>query len=587
MRPGLIVIVPRDDAQNEVQAAFERLDRLGLDRQAIGSATLFIDDAASILPFIGAEGALVGTIFDRAGGGRVRVLRSSQCLAIEGADGRYLPENLWGAYVAFWRDRQSNALAVFRDPSGALPLFYCRTKCWDIVFSDLRLAIFSGLLAARVDWAGIAHLLRYRQLPTERTGLETVSELLPGQRIILGAPTPACEMLWSPWTFAPRRGACKPNRPDALADTVARTVAAWGSRYDSIQLELSGGLDSSILASCLAGRSGPWRCATIHTPGADGDERPYAHLMAEAASAPIIDLPVNADDIDLTRRPRRLRPRPSGFGVLDAIDVVAGSAAISFGADAIFSGTGGDNVFCYILSPTPVLDAFRCTGLAQACKTAADIADISGTTSWSVARHALQRAVLDAARPQRWPVTTAFLGNATCPPLELHPWLDRPGDGLCGSRTHIASILRIMPMMDAFDRAVEPGVVFPLMSQPVIEACIAVPSWRWMTGGRDRAAVREAFDSRLPREITGRRSKGRLESAVLPAFARSRPTLLDLLAHGHLVRNGIIDRDAVGEALRKPVSADNFAYTRILELVDAELWVCSILDLDDRDAPRR
>lgn len=586
MRPRLIAIAPREHAKEEVAAACDRLARCGLIRCSVGDAALFVGKAESLLPFVGIEGAIVGSLFGRPSNDPVMALRSSQCLAIEGSDGRCLPETFWGGYAALWRDRRSHALSVFRDASGALPLFHCRTPVCDLIFSDLNLAIASGLIATRIDWGGVAHALRYRQLPTERTGLAGISEVLPGQSLTLDESTQRRRLLWSPWAFTPRDGHCAPPESPLLADIVTGTIAAWGSRFAGIQLELSGGLDSSIIAHCLAGRSSPWRCVTIYTPGADGDERPYANRMAAAASAPVTALAVTPEDFDLFRDPVRLRPRPGGFGVLDAIDRASGSAATACGAEVIFSGTGGDNVFCYILSPTPVIDAYRTAGFAQARKTVVDIAELSGTTGWTVARHAVQRALLDVVRPQSWPSTSAFLGPALCPPLALHPWLHRPQGMLPGSRTHIASILRIMPLIDAFDRAVEPGLVFPLMAQPIVEACLAIPSWCWMQGGRDRAAVRDAFADRLPREVTARRSKGRLESAVLPSFERSRAALNDLLASGHLARNGIIDISAIEKALRKPVSADDFAYTRILELVDAELWASSILSAGATSAPQ-
>lgn len=585
MRPGFIAIVPRLGDHHDFGAAMARLRSFGLRQVEIGNATLFVQGDV-FFPFAGTEGACVGMMFDRRDNGAVESLRSSQCLAIESSDGRFLADAFWGSFVAFWRDRRTRALSLYRDPSGGLPMFHSRSPGCDIVFSDLELGLATGLVAPRVDWAGIAHSLRFRQLPAERTGLENVSEILPGQGVVLDEPAPQRMLLWSPWTYAPRAGATAVADPSALADVITGTIAAWSSRFGALQLELSGGLDSSIIAHGLAARSEPWRCVSIYTPGTDGDERPYARLMAAAASAPIDEVAVEAEDFRLTDEPGRLRPRPGGFGVLGAIDRASVAAATASGTSIIFSGTGGDNVFCYILSATPVLDAYRTAGAAQARETIADIAQLSGTTSWTVARHAVQRMVSDVLYPQSWAATAEFLGPTARPDLEPHPWLDRPGNALPGSRTHIASILRIMPMIDASDRAVRPGLIFPLMSQPIIEACLAIPSWQWTQGGRDRAAVRHAFAGRLPSEITARRSKGRLESAILPAFERSRDELKALLVSGFLARAEIIDVKAVDQALRRPVSADDFAYTRILELVDAELWASSINAINGTGAPR-
>ncbi len=577
MRPSLIALIPRDDLQGSCAAAIVHFERLRFVQLSIGNAQLFVADPHSVVPFLRPEGALVGTVFDRADNRPITTLAPNRCLAVEGSDGRALTTSLWGSYAALWCDRRSGALCIYRDSSGALPLFHCRTTACDIVFTDLCLAVESGLLQPQIDWGGIAHGLRYRQLPTERTGLEGVSEILPGQRITLDETTPPREHLWSPWTFTPRADVWEPRGADELAECVTTTISAWGSRYGSVQLELSGGLDSSIIAYSLAHRLDPWRCATLYTPGADGDERSYARRMAAAASVALAEIAVSATDFGSLDLPKRLRVRPGGFGVLDAIDRASVSAATEFGADVIFSGTGGDNVFCYILSATPVFDAFRLRGLAQARSTVSDIAKLSGTTDWSIVRHVLERFVRDKVRPQQWPSTSEFLGLAECPVIALHPWLTMPEGGLRGSRTQIASLLRILPMIDAFDRAVNPGLLFPLLSQPVVEACLAIPSWQWTQGGRDRAAVRGAFEGRLPPEITARRSKGRLESAVLPAFERARSAIAEIVSRGHLAAHGIIDGDAVDRALGSGAGADELGYTRILELLDVELWVSSIV----------
>lgn len=119
-------------------------------------------------------------------------------------------------------------------------------------------------------------------------------------------------------------------------------------------------------------------------------------------------------------------------------------------------------------------------------------------------------------------------------------------------------------------------MIFPLLSQPVMEVCLAVPSWRWIEGGRDRALARDAFRGRLPEIVNARRSKGGLRSIMVPAFEHARAELSALLCEGRLARQGLIDRNAIRTMLAAPLSADINDYVRVFELADVELWVRSI-----------
>jgi asparagine synthase (glutamine-hydrolysing) len=92
-------------------------------------------------------------------------------------------------------------------------------------------------------------------------------------------------------------------------------------------------------------------------------------------------------------------------------------------------------------------------------------------------------------------------------------------------------------------------VLHPLFSQPVVEACLAIPSWEWRAGGIDRAVARQAFAADLPEEILRRRTKGGPDGfcaeIIRHHHARIRARLLD----GALARQGILDRVAVEKAL--------------------------------------
>src|SRR3546814_14965629 len=85
-------------------------------------------------------------------------------------------------------------------------------------------------------------------------------EILPGEISRLDHPgrRPAS---WLPWDYATE----PPVRADPaeLAGIVRNCVRAWSGRFARVPLELSGGIDSRIVAACLAARTAPWRDITM------------------------------------------------------------------------------------------------------------------------------------------------------------------------------------------------------------------------------------------------------------------------------------------------------------------------------------
>jgi asparagine synthase (glutamine-hydrolysing) len=114
------------------------------------------------------------------------------------------------------------------------------------------------------------------------------------------------------------------------------------------------------------------------------------------------------------------------------------------------------------------------------------------------------------------------------------------------------------------------------MSQPVVETCLSVPSWRWRAGGVDRSLARRAFAADLPPSIVRRHVKGGPDGFTARILDRFRAEIRERLLDGHLAREKIVDREAVAHELdHGPGGGEERA--RILELVAAEAWIDSWL----------
>ncbi|MBT9495435.1 MAG: hypothetical protein IV107_24445, partial [Paucibacter sp.] len=209
-------------------------------------------------------------------------LNSKDMTNILASGGRALVSDFWGRYVAFLHTAAGSTL-VLRDPSGALPCFRIRHQGLSIIFSWLEdaLQMLAHVEPRSVNWSVLTAQILYGTQGGRETALDGVTQLLPGELLDLHAETSA--LLWNAVEIARSPAAYSFEEATQLLRQTARScIRAWASCYDTLLLRLSGGVDSSILLSCLAADSTPADviCVNYHSPGSNSDERLYARLAA-------------------------------------------------------------------------------------------------------------------------------------------------------------------------------------------------------------------------------------------------------------------------------------------------------------------
>lgn len=540
----------------------------------IGSAALIGDPSAPVA--VTGTVVLAGWAFRRTDDEICASLDAGEAAAVAATAGRWAIANLWGNFLLFWLEPDGDVDFLRSPVTGPAIYHWCgdrkasRAASGAIAFTDLALARALGHALDRPDAQAIDAELRFPLLRGRSTGLAGVREILPGEiaRLSTGEILPGS---WRPWSYQARPARAEPS---ALRAEVQRVVTAWSRRFGRVQLELSGGLDSSIVAACLAGRRGDWRAVTLATPDPDGDERVYARAVAERARVSLHELLLSGAPNDPAASIGRLRARPGGFGLLAPVDRDLRAAAESFGAEAIFTGAGGDNIFGYLTSAAPVADALRFAGPGAAWRAAGDLARMMNDNIWKALRLAMVRAL---RLGRLWPSDTSLLSARFAESRPDHPWFEGAAKVSPGQRIYALKLLPIQPFLDGYDRALDLPMIAPLLSQPLVEFGLAVPSWQWGEGGRDRALARAAFAGDVPQAVLSRRVKGRIESLFYPSFDSFRAPLRSFLLDGWLASERLIDRDAVAALIDGKVRADGVAAIRLLHLADAERWVRSII----------
>lgn len=475
----------------------------------------------------------------------------------------------WGAYVLLARGRRSGHI-VLRDPSGAVTAYHRRSGELDIYASDLALLSLATTGPLEPDLEFLRQWLTFPSLRGTLTGVQEVTELAPGILRWSSDGHAKVSLAWSPWKAARRAGRIDAFEDAAavLRDTILRTVPRLADAGEAV-LHLSGGLDSSIVAAALAHAGRPFHAVTFATRGPDGDERVHARAVARHLDCALAEL-VEEDAIPRIDWVAPQALRPPAHALLQPLHRAFANHCALTGADLTLDGSGGDNVFCQLGTTSPVLDALRRHGPRAGFAALEDLARLHGSTVWAVGRAAWRRSRKPLAEWQR---EELFLApGAAAAHRACHPWLDRPRSADRGTVEHVHSIVGI----HYFHSDPAPGeaaALHPLLAQPVLEACLRVPSWLWLRGGRDRAVARAAFRGLLPDATLSRRSKGHLASLLIAGYMATRPQLENLLLDGRLAAAGLLDRDAIRNYLRRDVRPVEADYMRLLDLSSAETWL--------------
>ncbi len=547
-------------SRHEASRVEERLLAMGLqERQAGPDARLFVSPATPTLRML--DGSIaVGHLFDR-GGTRIATPTS-------------LPDGSWGEYVLVQAAQSGHDIRIARDPSGGVPCVYSLVDGSGFATSDVSIAVQLGLYEKRIDWNFVAHFLAYPYVKTARTGLAGLRELLPGCALHLRDRRASTSQTWSPWEFvAPvRRHSRIGEAAAALRVAVETAVSAWARVDGHALVELSGGLDSSIVACCLRGMQSPPQCATLlpELPGAD--ERLYAGAVASRLGAVlhVEPLAVEASRFDAPVPAWCITP---GIAPLQhAVDGIMDGVASREGLDCLYSGGGGDTVFGFLGGAAPAADAILARRPWAGLRAVADLAGLHQCTYWAAA-HATLRAVR-ARRAQSPHPQSSLLEPSMLPDTpDPHPWERESRDALPGDLDRIEGLAGTQLFRDAVPRAVHRWLRLPLLSQPVVEACLSIPSWMWIAAGQNRAVARLAFADVLPPVVLHRRSKGMFSQYNAAFYNRNKAAMRRFLLEGRLNDRRLLDAQALSDFFERPQVPRDRSYMRIIDLCRTENWL--------------
>jgi len=477
------------------------------------------------------------------------------------------------AHVDYRYDPGLRRHRIFRDPSGHVGCYHYVDAGHDIFMSDLDMARALRGTHFAIDDRALVRALSFPVYRNVKTAVAGVTEVLPGHAMVLEPGSMTIEPCWSPWNYTDRGDAL--DEPTRLREVIISAVEVAVRARSQVLLELSGGLDSSILAACLHQLGVRFSVVTYVPFGPKGDERRFADAVAQAyGCASFVRYP-SASSIDPTRSGAAHLARPSARCFTQEFDRLGVELAREIGADLILNGGAGDGVLGYFSSAAPAVDRWRSEGPSWGLvETVRDIASARGvapsTVTWAAIRQIPKRSSARQQEPD-----LSFLVTSTTERIApiYHPWLGRADVRLPGKLSQIRSLAGIYGHLEGTTRGLEVSLIYPFMMQPVLETALSIPSWRSCAGGRDRAVARAAFAADLPDLVRLRRSKGTFDGLTFDIFHHHRTTIADMLLDGHLSRMRIVDRNAIAAYFSRQAIPQSRDLNRLMALVDCEAWI--------------
>ena len=575
--PYLVMTAPAGQASATFDSLLEDLKARGWRPalEAFGLAVLLkgarAPDVTPLRDLLKIDGVVVGRLFEGQSGpdGGVRRAAPNGLTALDPVEAcQVLCRGAFGGYVAVLAQDRA-APAVLRAPEGGLDVFTWSCGPVSLIGDDLPegLAAPPGLA---VDWSAVGAIMAQAMRSVAITPLTGVRPLDPG--VCRHDPGFARDTtVWSPAIVA-RRGPA-PASPEALRASVDLAIAAELDGAQRVLCEVSGGLDSAIVATSLRALGRPPAAAiNFWRDQAESDERVYAHAVAEAAGAPL-----QAIRRDL------LRLGPSSFA-LSARSVRPNLAAVDpdydaflveaiehAQADVLMTGNGGDVVFYQLGAAEIAADLLAgkpCQG--SRAERLAQIARRARRSVWSLAWEALTRRPGTNA-PVRGPDEDDFILSRA--DRVLHPWTQDTAGLSAARRVQVEGLVNSLGLIAHTRRGEAARLANPLLAQPVVELCLRIPIPILSSGEGERTFARQAFADRLPPSIVARRSKGDVTTYFGRSMAASAGFLRDHLLDGRLVAQGVLDRRRLENALTPEALIWRNTYGHLLLAAGLEAWV--------------
>ena len=523
-------------------------------------------------------GGVVGTFFRNSSPGEaeepVSKVTRHEARRLLSSDGASLASDFWGNYIGFIQC--GSTICVVSTPTSSVPCYYLTHKGVTIVFSHLEKCCFIDSLALSINARFISALVAYDRIQNGETGFNEIQELIGGSRLRVNGGATSVDTVWSPKSFVSPLRLNLQDYASLLRETTNYVVQSWANAYGEALINLSGGLDSTIVLSCL--KQHPVIAIHQIPDSEDPSEVQFARAAAKFVDCRLEEvrfMPAGALP-ERDSHPKSARP----FRQFLSPDM-SKSIRRDFHSMPIFTGQGGDHLFHVRKTTLGFADYLR-----DSASYGATFSELLSAANLS--EHSIWRVLADAASDlstrHRSVGMVASIAKVSTPiglrsniDVDLRACLPRWAVDYTGVPSakfdQLSSMVHLFLVRQVLDRPIVRNYVHPLISQPLIELCLQIPVYALCPNGMSRGLARRAFRGAIPESIRNRMTKGETSRYFVDQVGSNIDTLRDVILNGELVRRGYFSVTDGSTALSRDQSQIHKFGHRILYAYAIECWL--------------
>lgn len=532
-----------------------------------------------IYPLENKQGFLVGRIFDNT---NYKPIINNEIFATTCVnDPKNLCTGYWGRYAGIFFNKTSQKLQLVRDPQGLFTIFYKITKDFIIFSTELALIYESLEAKPSLDLTFFAEyvIAANNALPT--TPFEGINELAPGTALSID-PYGKYEytLLWDPSHLSGVFIHNEDSFERELLVTLKKCLQAWTINTDAVCVELSGGTDSTgimlLLHAILPEGKKIIAVNNIDSQTVSTNEIQYAKEVADTCNAEIYYADMSNFSPFDTLPHNWLPNKPSTTWWYYGLKQKIFEIAKSHHCNEIMDGQGGDHIF---LAPAPIsslADLYLDQGLQNFRPILNELASMN-RTPWLPLIVNTFKEVLGYYKKSRVSekVDTQFLEEGFAEHLKRHDFFlkDILNKHHPGKAKHIEAIYDAVRFSYGNNSFLSGAITHPLLSQPIIELALKIPTYQSFKDGFDRIFFRRAISRIQKPKALWRRSKGGTTGTVVKSCMAHHKYIMETLLNGKIVQSGIINKKWLDNQLERIEHGQNENLWPILQLLTCQRWI--------------
>jgi asparagine synthase (glutamine-hydrolysing) len=493
------------------------------------------------------QGLLVGKIFSKENYKPATFTHEiSQALITNPA---LLLKQFWGRYAGVLYDKHVKSITLIRDPLGLSSIFYVLTS--DSILFSTELSLLYDMVEEKpsIDWNYFAEYIINQNQALPTTPFKEVRELLPGMELsfTLGGKV-SYRHLWDITQSTVTTINDKYAFEEELLAILKACTRAWADESTGVCVELSGGVDSSsimiLLQDILPDGKKLIGVNYIDSKMSGSNEIEHAQEIADLCKIPLSFLDWQDFSL-LDSLPSSWRPnRPSSLFLFYSKNQQLKELASSQGCNIIMNGQGGDHVF---LAPPPLnslADLWLTQGLKNFSDTLSQLSALYRMPLIPLISHNLKSVAhyyrgISASTPD----DLCYLDPSLAKTIVKHDFYlkDTLHFFYPAKAAQIEGLYHAISYAER-DQAIQfQTYVHPLLSQPLVELALRIPTYQSFDNGYDRIFLRKTVSHIKNAKALWRTIKGQTTGSTAKQFALHAHKIQDIVAEGSLAKSGIIN----------------------------------------------